>query len=239
MAGRGPRVGATGLVGLLGLVLAFILTTSLPFLGLPWFIIAAAAIGGATYGVHRRLRVQLVTHHDIDAFTKREELVAAARLPRIPVESLTNADALRAELLRVMKEMGEVEVALNARVKDLESRLEAVTRERAALKARHEAMEAKAGDVEAREKATAALAAALEARGAEVAKGEEEVKASAVLLTRETDRGAAELGETRSRERGLARKEEELARRETDLARARKDVEVLQEAALQGKGRLL
>src|SRR2546425_13377477 len=79
MAGRGPRVGATGLVGLLGLVLAFILTTSVPFLGLPWFIIAAAGIGGVTYGVHRRLHVQLVTHNDIEAVTKREELVAAGR----------------------------------------------------------------------------------------------------------------------------------------------------------------
>ena len=80
MAGRGPRVGATGLVGLLGLVLAFIVTFSLPFLGLPWFIISAAAIGGATYGVHRRLNVQLVTHNDIDAFTKQKELVALSRM---------------------------------------------------------------------------------------------------------------------------------------------------------------
>ena|SRR2546427_4197574 len=80
MPGRGPRVGAVGLVGLLGVVLAFLVTMSLPFLGLPWFIIAAVGIGGASYGLHRRLHVQLVTHNDIEAFTKREELVAACRL---------------------------------------------------------------------------------------------------------------------------------------------------------------
>src|SRR5256712_4354081 len=265
MPGRGPRVGAVGLVGLLGVVLAFLVTMSLPFLGLPWFIIVAVGIGGASYGLHRRLHVQLVTHNDIEAFTKREELVAACRLygllptgdletlrarlhdfvdwsgrpgetvsvsarvlfpslgppkvkpvriptpseiervtgreelrrlakglnvsakgsaqevrarvqaavverlkrrmarappagprafvprvARIPAESLTSADALRAELLRVMRDMGDVEVALNARVKDLESRLDAVTRERSALKARHEAVEARAADVERR-----------------------------------------------------------------------------------------
>src|SRR5256712_5640690 len=100
-------------------------------------------------------------------------------------------------------------------------------------------MEARAEDVETREKATAALAAALGSRGAEVEKGEEEVKASAVLLTRETDRVSAELEETRSKERALKRKEEDLARREGELARARKDVEQLQEAALHGKGQLL
>ena len=55
MAGRGPRVGATGLIGLLGLVLAFIVTFSLPNLGfpefvsLPWFIIASAIIGGGVF----------------------------------------------------------------------------------------------------------------------------------------------------------------------------------------------
>src|SRR3989454_6914537 len=265
MPGRGPRVGAIGLVGLLGVILAFLVTMSFPFLGLPWFIIAAVGIGGGTYGLHRRLHVQLVTHHDIDAFTKREELITAcrvygllptgdletlrARLPdfvdwsgrpgetvsvsarvlfpslgppkvkpvriptpselerivgreelrklakalnvsakgspeevrarvqaavverlkrrmarappaeprgfvprvaRIPGESLTSADALRAELLRVMRDMGDVEVALNARVRDLESRLDAVTRERSALKARHQAVEARAADVERR-----------------------------------------------------------------------------------------
>src|SRR3989442_1276814 len=270
MPGRGPRVGAVGLVGPLGVVLAFLVTMSFSFLGLPWFIIAAVGIGGASYGVHRRLHVQLVTHNDLDAFTKREELVAACRLygllptgdletlrarlhdfvdwsgrpgetvsvsarvlfpslgppkvkpgripapseierfvgreelrklakalnvsakgsadevrarvqaavverlkrrmarapsaeprvfvprvARIPAESLTSADALRAELLRVMRDMGQVEVALNARVRDLESRLDAVTRERSALKARHEAVEARAADVERRGKGSA------------------------------------------------------------------------------------
>src|SRR2546426_5056231 len=286
MPGRGPRVGAVGLVGLLGVVLAFLVTMSLPFLGLPWFIIVAVGIGGASYGLHRRLHVQLVTHNDIEAFTKREELVAACRLygllptgdletlrarlhdfvdwsgrpgetvsvsarvlfpslgppkvkpvriptpseiervtgreelrrlakglnvsakgsaqevrarvqaavverlkrrmarappaeprvfvprvARIPAESLTSADALRAELLRVMKDMGDVEVALNARVKDLESRLDAVTRERSALKARHEAVEARAAEVERREKETGAPPGAPAAPGTESAKG--------------------------------------------------------------------
>ena len=280
MAGRGPRVGATGLVGLLGLALAFVVTFSIPGLGLPWFIIASAIIGGATYGVHRRLNVQLVTHNDIDTFTKQEELVALSRMyglltsgdletlrarlhdfvdgagtsgetvrvsaralfpslgppkvkpvriptpseiermtgreelrklaralnvsakgsadevrarvqaavvdrlkrrmarsppaeprafvprvARIPAESMNSADALRAELLRVMHEMGEVEIAMNARVRDLESRLEIVTRERTAMKARHEAVEARAADVERRERETASLAESLESKG--------------------------------------------------------------------------
>src|SRR2546426_5965363 len=250
MAGRGPRLGAIGLFGFLGLVLAFIVTMSFPFLGLPAFLAAAFAIGGTAALADHRLHVQLVTHHDIDAFTKREELEALCRiygvLPagdtemlrarlhdfvesrgnpgervyvsprvlfpflgppkvkpvriptpaevakttsqeelrklakalkvsaagtadeirarvqaavaermrrrlaaspaaekrafvprvmRIPVESMNDPDALRGELLRVMREMGEVEVKLNARVRDLEVRLEAASRERAALKA--------------------------------------------------------------------------------------------------------
>src|SRR5438445_7811019 len=96
MPGRGPRVGAVGLVGLLGVVLAFLVTMSLPFLGLPWFIIAAVGVGGVTYGVHRRLHVQLVTHNDIEAFTKRDELVAAARLYGLLTTG--DADTLRARL---------------------------------------------------------------------------------------------------------------------------------------------
>src|SRR3972149_4629358 len=80
MAGRGPRVGATGLVGLLGLLLAFIVPVSVPSPRLPWFIIAAAGIVGATYCVHRRLNVQLVTHNDIDTFAKQQELVTLCRL---------------------------------------------------------------------------------------------------------------------------------------------------------------
>src|SRR5438445_1272121 len=274
MPGRGPRVGAVGLVGLLGVVLAFLVTMSFSFLGLPWFIIAARGSGGATCGVHRRLHVQLVTHNDLDAFTKREELVAACRLygllptgdletlrarlhdfvdwsgrpgetiavsarvlfpslgppkvkpvriptpseiervvgreelrklakalnvsakgsaeevrarvqaavverlkrrmarappaeprvfvprvARILAESLTSAVVLRAELLRSMRDMGQVEVALNARVRDLEWRLDAGTRERAALKARHEAVEARAADGERREQEDAGLPA--------------------------------------------------------------------------------
>src|SRR3989475_4738012 len=298
MPGRGPRVGAIGLVGLLGVILAFLVTMSFPFLGLPWFIIAAVGIGGGTYGLHRRLHVQLVTHNDIDAFTKREELITACRvyglLPtgdletlrarlhdfvdwsgrpgetvsvsarvlfpslgppkvkpvriptpseiervvgreelrklakalnvsakgspeevkarvhaavverlkrrmarappagprvfvprvaRIPAESLTSADALRAELLRVMKDMGEVEVALNARVKDLESRLDAGTRERSARKARHEAVEGRAHDVERRGEETAGPPAVPGGRGAGGGEGGEGGEGGAVLLS--------------------------------------------------------
>src|SRR5437867_3931063 len=96
MAGRGPRLGATGLIGLLGLGLAFVVTFSIEGLGLPWFIIASAIIGGVTYGVHRRLNVQLVTHNDIDTFTKQEELVALSRMYGL----LTSGDleTLRARL---------------------------------------------------------------------------------------------------------------------------------------------
>src|SRR5205809_621200 len=80
MAGRGPRLSAVGLSGVLGIALAFIVTMSLPFLGLPVFLISAIVIGGATAGVQHRLHVQLVTHNDINAFTKREELEALCRI---------------------------------------------------------------------------------------------------------------------------------------------------------------
>src|SRR2546430_1025152 len=46
MAGGGPRVSGAGLVGLLGIVLAFIATMSFPFLGIPWFLISSVAIAG-------------------------------------------------------------------------------------------------------------------------------------------------------------------------------------------------
>src|SRR3989442_5960297 len=331
MAGRGPRL-AIGLVGALGLVGAFIATTSFPFLGLSGFLILAAVIAGTTVGVDRRLRVQLVTHHDIDAFTKRGELVTMSRIygllpsgdletlrarlhdfvdwkgvpgervyvsprvlfpflgpprvkpvripppaeiervtgredlrklakalhvsptgsmneirarvhaavvdrmrrrlarappaeppafvpkvSRIPVEALTNADALRAELLRVMKEMGDVEVALNARVRELESRLEAASRERTALKARHEAVEAKWEETQRKEKETSALAVTVGARESELAKLEEEVKASAVLLTREIGRVTGEVEETRPKEKAHAAQDEDIALPATGL----------------------
>src|SRR2546427_10932218 len=77
MPGRGPRVGAVGLVGLLGVVLAFLVTMSLPFLGLPWFIIAAVGIGGARYGLPRPPPVPLLTHKDNEAVTKNEGRPAA------------------------------------------------------------------------------------------------------------------------------------------------------------------
>src|SRR5881397_2305772 len=91
MRGRGPRL-AIVLVGTLWLVVAFIGTMSVPFLGLPGFLILAAAIGGASYAVDRRLHVQLVTHRDIDALRNRGELMALSRayglLPTGDLETL-------------------------------------------------------------------------------------------------------------------------------------------------------
>src|SRR2546426_4710324 len=79
MPGRGPRVGAVGLVGLLGVVLAFLVTMSLPFLGLPWFIIAAVGIGGGGHGLHPPVPLQLLTHNNNEGVTKKEGGAAACR----------------------------------------------------------------------------------------------------------------------------------------------------------------
>src|SRR5437867_2637941 len=211
MAGGGPRVSGAGLVGLLGIVLAFIATMSFPFLGPPTVKpvripspseiermsgredlrkLAKAlhvSASGSAEAVRARVHAAVVERmkRRIAALPPTERRAFVPRVARIPAESMNNVDALRAELLRVMQEMGDVEVALNARVRDLETRLEASSRERSALKSHHETVEAKSAEVAQREKETTALAASLSSREGEFARIEAEVKASAVLLTHE------------------------------------------------------
>ena len=161
------------------------------------------------------------------------------KLPETPGEDLDSLDALRAELLRVMKGMGEVETQLNARVGDLESGLETVSRERSALKTRHDAVDAKSQELARREKETLAAATNLAAWEAEIVQLGESVKASAALLSSDADRVKRELEDVRMKESVLARKEETIAWREGALARTRKELEEVHDVALEGKEQLL
>src|SRR5438093_132129 len=162
---------------------------------------------------------------------------------RIPVEDLENVDALRGELLRVMKGMGDVETQLNARVRDLEASLESVSRERSALKARHEAIEAKSGEVARREKDASALAAGLVTREAELTKLGDEVKASAVLLTRETERVSREFEEARlasaaAREATLSKMVADLQARQAKAEEASDRMRALESRLMRSEGKL-
>src|SRR3989304_4240258 len=80
MAGGGPGRGGGSIIALLGLVLAFLATMMVPGLGLPAFLVITIGIAVAAALIEHRLHVQLVTHRDVDAFTKREELTALCRL---------------------------------------------------------------------------------------------------------------------------------------------------------------
>src|SRR3990172_9806751 len=80
MAGRGPRLSGVSIIALLGLVLAFLATMMVPGLGLPAFLVITIGIAVAAALIEHRLHVQLVTHRDVDAFTKREELTALCRI---------------------------------------------------------------------------------------------------------------------------------------------------------------
>src|SRR3970040_115148 len=80
MAGMGPRLSGVSIIALLGLVLAFLATMMVPGLGLPAFLVITIGIAVAAALIEHRLHVQLVTHRDVDAFTKREELTALCRI---------------------------------------------------------------------------------------------------------------------------------------------------------------
>src|SRR3989337_527323 len=80
MAGRGPRLGGVTIIRLPRVVLAFLATMMVPGLGLPAFLVITIGIAVAAALIEHRLPVQLVTHRDVDAFTKREELTALGRI---------------------------------------------------------------------------------------------------------------------------------------------------------------